>query len=536
MARIETYPLDGNISVNDYVIGTDGDSLNATKNYKVLTFLDYLGRLYNLNSTDLLFNYSAVTPAAVADGEVSTNNYLDGTILMSGVTNIYVSKISAFGQLVDDIINTTGSENLTIMFTDMGNRNNLGIFVVDSAVDYNANTINLTVTSSTAVGSISAGKVMGIRIGIGGASAGGDFVTINTTQTNLTGNKTWEGYHFFNTGFQVDGSINILATGQPVESSVNNIQFENWTGGIVPAGARTGYSYLNNDESDGYMAWRQFVENDIVGWSMGREIIGSVTPQPVTYFKYTLPEASGTFPLIEASNVFTGTTNAFVGVTANSLSVGTGGIFTSGGVTMNGSNTVRGALSVGQFGSGTAISLFPVTAVPNYTGATSQGYFAAYENGADKGFFFVPHTNGNATIFNIGNATQNNSHTMPDKSGTVAHLDDIPALIKPYRNALDVNISTSSYVFDIGSRGNGKLSTSTESTVSITATNISASTNYPTVIFLSSTRVGGTTFNFSSNYYDKNGVGSLSVVVPEGESRNVHFVTISSSEIVSTNF
>jgi len=179
MARIETYPLDGNISVNDYVIGTDGDSLNATKNYKVLTFLDYLGRLYNLNSTDLLFNYSAVTPAAVADGEVSTNNYLDGTILMSGVTNIYVSKISAFGQLVDDIINTTGSENLTIMFTDMGNRNNLGIFVVDSAVDFDANTINLTVTSSTSVGSIDAGKVMGIRIGIGGGG-GLDFTTLAT--------------------------------------------------------------------------------------------------------------------------------------------------------------------------------------------------------------------------------------------------------------------------------------------------------------------------------------------------------------------
>jgi hypothetical protein len=75
MARIETYPLDSNITINDFVIGSDGDSLNATKNYKVLTFLDYLGTMYNLNSTDLLFNYNDVVSTSVADGEVSTNNY-----------------------------------------------------------------------------------------------------------------------------------------------------------------------------------------------------------------------------------------------------------------------------------------------------------------------------------------------------------------------------------------------------------------------------------------------------------------------------
>ena len=172
MARIETYPLDSNITVNDYVIGTDGDSLNATKNYKILTFLNYLGDMYNLNSTDLLFNYNNVDLNNVINGQVSTNNYQDGTILMSGVTNIYVSKVTTFGQLVDNIINTIGSENLTIMFTDMGNRNNLGIFTVNSTSDVNANTIDMSVTSSTSVGSISAGKVMGIRIGIGGSGNG----------------------------------------------------------------------------------------------------------------------------------------------------------------------------------------------------------------------------------------------------------------------------------------------------------------------------------------------------------------------------
>ena len=185
MARIETYPLDGNISVNDYVIGTDGDSFNATKNYKVLTFLDYLGRLYNLNSTDLLFNFVDMPSTMISAGEVSTNNYADGTLLMSGVTNIYVSKVTAFGQLVDSILTSIGDEGLTIMFADMGNRNNLGIFTVVSAVDVDANTINLTVTATTTIGSIDAGKVMGIRIGVGGGGVAGDNLGDHTATTTL---------------------------------------------------------------------------------------------------------------------------------------------------------------------------------------------------------------------------------------------------------------------------------------------------------------------------------------------------------------
>lgn len=168
MARIETYPFDLAPTVNDYVIGTDGDSLNATKNYKVMTFLDYLGTQYNLNSTDMLFEYDDVISTAVGNGYVSTNNYADGTILMSGVTNIYVSKITGFGQLVEDALNSLGTNGLTIIFADMGNRNNYGIFDVTSAADVDANTINLTVTATTTLGSISAGKSMGIRIGLGG--------------------------------------------------------------------------------------------------------------------------------------------------------------------------------------------------------------------------------------------------------------------------------------------------------------------------------------------------------------------------------
>ena len=251
MARIETYPLDGNISVNDYVIGTDGDSFNATKNYKVLTFLDYLGRLYNLNSTDLLFNFVDMPSTMISAGEVSTNNYADGTLLMSGVANIYVSKVTAFGQLVDSILTSIGDQGLTIMFADMGNRNNLGIFTVVSAVDVDANTINLTVSGTTAIGSIDAGKVMGIRIGVGGGGGSGvswgsitgvlsaqtDLQNALNLKASLSGNNTWTGFlNYFSNNVEVLGEIRI---NEPLEMAT-------FTGNLATNSSDASFAYIGS--------------------------------------------------------------------------------------------------------------------------------------------------------------------------------------------------------------------------------------------------------------------------------------------------
>jgi hypothetical protein len=246
MARIETYILDGNISVNDYVIGTDGDSLNATKNYKILTFLDYLGRLYNLNSTDLLFNYVTKPSTMVSNGEVTTNNYLDGVILMSGVSNIYVSKLSAFGQLVDEILTTIGNENLTIMFADMGNRNNLGIFTVTSAVDVDANTINLSVVGTTTVGSIDEGKVMGVRIGVGGTGTGGGGLQniVEDLTPQLGGSLDTKGF-----GIESTASGAVFSLLSP---SLNRRAKQSWqTNDIYLLAGFTGTTAPNNPQSLG---------------------------------------------------------------------------------------------------------------------------------------------------------------------------------------------------------------------------------------------------------------------------------------------
>lgn len=189
MARIETYPFDRVFTINDKVLGTDGDSLNATKNYNLLDFLDYLGTQYNLQSVDLVYTYNAVADTAVGNGEISSNNYLDNPILASGITNLYVSKVTAFGQLVEDYINTVGSNNLNIMFVDLADYNNFGIYEITANSDVNANTISLTVTGSTVNGSFTTGRSVGIKVGIGGGGGG-----VNTNIYNqdgaLTGART----------------------------------------------------------------------------------------------------------------------------------------------------------------------------------------------------------------------------------------------------------------------------------------------------------------------------------------------------------
>ena len=42
MARIETYDIDSAISSSDFVIGTDGNANNRTKNFPIETLKDYI--------------------------------------------------------------------------------------------------------------------------------------------------------------------------------------------------------------------------------------------------------------------------------------------------------------------------------------------------------------------------------------------------------------------------------------------------------------------------------------------------------------
>jgi hypothetical protein len=196
-------------------------------------------------------------------------------------------------QLIDDIINTTGTENLSIMFTDMGNRNNLGIFTVNSTADVDANTINMTVTSTTAVGSISAGKVMGIRIGVGGGGGNISDVAYDATwNANLDGASKNALYDKIQTLVTLDTVQTITArksffTGDvadPVAAFIGHIRF----GGTIPTfnDSSAGFGYDITSDT-----WFFQEQNGILNF--GLFDFKSIT----TNRTYTLPDKSGTVAL-----------------------------------------------------------------------------------------------------------------------------------------------------------------------------------------------------------------------------------------------
>jgi hypothetical protein len=200
MGRIETYPFDTRITPNDYVIGTDGDNLNATRNYKVSDFLGYLGSYYNLNSQDVFFTYNPVAPALVSTGEISSNNYATVPAPMSGITNLYVSKASALGNLVDSFINAVATDQLTFVVMDMAAPENYAVFAMTGSSDVDANTINLAGTVSESNGNLVSGRSIGLKLNAGGGSVDlSGYVTIATNQT-ITGRKTFFQLDFENVG------------------------------------------------------------------------------------------------------------------------------------------------------------------------------------------------------------------------------------------------------------------------------------------------------------------------------------------------
>lgn len=425
MARIETYPFDLAPTVNDYVIGTDGDNSNATRNYKVMTFLDYLGTQYNLNSTDMLFEYDDVISTAVGDGYVSTNNYADGTILMSGVTNIYVSKITGFGQLVEDALNSIGTNTLTIVFADMGNRNNYGIFDVVSAADVDANTINLTVTATTTLGSLSAGKVMGIRIGIGGGSisdtvygAGWNadtttgasknalydkietLVTLDTVQT-VAGAKTFSAQMTANNGILVNEVF--IEDALYIDNTVGN--FANTTGGLVISAQSNGDDLRIGLGSNG--------ATDNLIHDMGA-ITGSK--------RVTWQNADGTVAFLSDL------TGGYVDLTSVQ-SVGGIKSFTDL-LTVKNSMWINGGSNKITFANSSESSASSTSGLTVYSKAGSLGWALPDTSPSNRRGIF---TNAN---------TGERTYTFQDADGTVAHTSDIPTVSDTAYNATSWNANT----------------------------------------------------------------------------------------------
>jgi len=96
MARITTYALDSNISLNDKLVGTDADDNSITKNYSIDTLGDGLISLKNIITGGGTLN---AIPMFTPDGQriddsIITQNALGTTIAVNG--GLTVEGVSTF--------------------------------------------------------------------------------------------------------------------------------------------------------------------------------------------------------------------------------------------------------------------------------------------------------------------------------------------------------------------------------------------------------------------------------------------------------
>lgn len=287
MARIETYDFDGSITVNDFVIGSDGDNANATRNYSLLGMLDYLGTQYNLQSFDLLYDYNAVDSTLVSTAEISSNNFADSTINMSDVTQLYVSVVTKFNQLVDEYLQVIGDNTLSIMIADMADYNNFGIFDITATTDISSSIKQLAVTARVTNGTLASGRSIGLKVGIGGGTVDlSDYVTLSTTQT-ISGTKTFSSNTTFNGFILADGGMEFSAS----NAALNVISMfpRNSTPSGSDNGGAAGQFYLNSSDNWSFLSTST---NSYGGFILDNSSLSQVRT-------FSFPDKDGTFAMLD---------------------------------------------------------------------------------------------------------------------------------------------------------------------------------------------------------------------------------------------
>lgn len=300
MARIETYQPDYVITPNDFVIGTDGDNFNKTKNYSVVAMLDYVGTHFNLQSADLVYNYTALAPLSVLDGEFTVNNRLDGTVLFSGVTTFSISKTTVFGRLVDDYIQTLGDENFSFMLYDFSDYNNFGVYTITSVVDLNSDIFTVSVILNASNGDIDGSSTYGFKAypavaGGTGVSDGdkgditvsalGTIWTVNDGYVDLVNSQTIGGNKSFNNFIIAKGGYESNAT-NPALNVFSMFKNSNVPTGTDNGGA-AGQLYLNNNDNWSFLSTSSGGKGFVISNN-------SLT----TLRTYTLQNKSGTLAMV----------------------------------------------------------------------------------------------------------------------------------------------------------------------------------------------------------------------------------------------
>ena len=160
MARITTYELDSNISLNDKLVGTDADDNSITKNYSIDTLGDGLISLKSIiTGTGTLNTIPIFTPDGQIIGDSIMFTKPNGTEIQVGVhpsltqTTLGAGFVSTYA---------VGADVVTATNINGGNTGNVilsgGVIIGNEATDIMQ--ITSTVSDYTGNSSTSAGQVL----------------------------------------------------------------------------------------------------------------------------------------------------------------------------------------------------------------------------------------------------------------------------------------------------------------------------------------------------------------------------------------
>lgn len=130
MSKISTYPIDSNVNVNDYIIGTDSDNNSITKNYTISSIIalsPYGGMAYinavdtagtsvtTFASQDIYYPLETVLTSQIASGwtvdDTETNRIVYGNSAVKPATITFtVNCKGTAGDVIDFAMYKNGTE------------------------------------------------------------------------------------------------------------------------------------------------------------------------------------------------------------------------------------------------------------------------------------------------------------------------------------------------------------------------------------------------------------------------------------------
>lgn len=282
--RIHKYDIDTVIGPNDILLGTDKDNPgNVTKNYQAAGVLGFLGTNYNLQSADLVYDFTIESESTLQDGEFTTNNRTDNPVNSSGVTTLYVSKTSKFARDAESLFNVLGTSGYSLMILDFADYNNFAVGAITAVSDFSSTVLQITITNDPNNGIFTDGNTFGLKFLLPAATGGAVTSVFGRTGAVTAFSSDYSAF-YANTGF---GNTNNYLSTNNFQSVITSTQGMVFSGNGHTIGAGTISIGYGGDDAVSFSKTNasQFAFLNYAAITQSRT--------------FTLPNLDGNIPVIE---------------------------------------------------------------------------------------------------------------------------------------------------------------------------------------------------------------------------------------------